>query len=72
LFDEKFNGMRMGDGEFGMRAYTKGYKSISNPYAKRLHLKVSEGGLREMGSWDGFRPKKMVCPQACAKCNLFI
>jgi len=58
LFDEQFNKQRMGDGEFGTRAYLNGYKSISNPNAARVHLKVSDGGLREMGSWDGFRPKK--------------
>lgn len=63
LFDEKFNGQRMGDGEFGYRAYLNGFKSISNPNASRVHLKVSSGGLREMGSWDGFRPKKWFAPK---------
>lgn len=63
LFDEQFNGQRMGDGEFGFRAYTKGIKSISNPKAFRVHLKVGTGGLREMGSWDGFRPKKWFAPK---------
>lgn len=63
LFDEKFNGQRMGDGEFGYRAYFNGFKSISNPNASRVHLKVSSGGLREMGSWDGFRPKKWFAPK---------
>jgi GT2 family glycosyltransferase len=63
LFDEQFNGMRMGDGEFGYRAYTNGFKSISNYKAPRVHLKVSEGGLREMGSWDGFRPTKWFAPK---------
>ena len=63
LFDEQFNGMRMGDGEFGFRAYINGFKSISNPLAKRVHLKVSSGGLREMGSWDGFRPTKWFAPK---------
>lgn len=58
LFDEQFNGMRMGDGEFAYRAYLSGIKSISNFKASRVHLKVSNGGLREMGSWDGFRPIK--------------
>ena len=57
LFDTQFEGMRMGDGEFGLRAYLKGFRSINNPKAERLHLKVSYGGLREMGSWDGLRPK---------------
>jgi glycosyltransferase involved in cell wall biosynthesis len=63
LFDRQFDGMRMGDGEFGLRAYLNGFKSVSNPLAKRLHLKVSEGGLRQMGSWDSFRPKKMFAPK---------
>jgi hypothetical protein len=63
LFDEQFNGLRMGDGEFGFRCYKHGYKSISNPLASRVHYKASEGGLREMGSWDGFRPKKWFAPK---------
>lgn len=63
LFDEKFNGQRMGDGEFGYRAYLNGFKSMSNPNASRVHLKVGSGGLREMGSWDGFRPKKWFAPK---------
>ncbi len=63
LFDEQFNGMRMGDGEFGLRAYINGFKSISNPKASRIHLKAGTGGLREMGSWDGFRPKKWFAPK---------
>jgi glycosyltransferase involved in cell wall biosynthesis len=63
LFDEQFNKQRMGDGEFGIRAYLNGYRSISNPYAARVHLKVPQGGLREMGSWDGFRPKKWFAPK---------
>jgi glycosyltransferase involved in cell wall biosynthesis len=63
LFDRQFEKQRMGDGEFGLRAYLAGYVNISNPYAKRLHLKVGSGGLREMGSWDGFRPKKWFDPR---------
>ena len=55
--------MRMGDGEFGYRAYINGFKNISNPKAPRIHLKVSSGGLREMGSWDGFRPTKWFAPK---------
>ena len=53
----------MGDGEFGLRAFLNGYKNISNPYAKRLHLKVGSGGLREMGSWDAFRTKNLFQPR---------
>jgi GT2 family glycosyltransferase len=63
LFDLNFNKQSMGDGEFGIRAYVNGVKSISNPYAKRIHLKVSSGGLREIGHWDGFRPKKWFAPK---------
>lgn len=63
LFDQQFEKERMGDGEFGLRVYLNGYKNISNPKAKRIHLKVSEGGLRQMGSWDGWRPKKLFGPR---------
>lgn len=63
LFDLQFEKQRMGDGEFGLRAYLAGYKNISNYKAKRIHLKVSQGGLRQMGSWDGWRPKKLLGPR---------
>ncbi len=63
LFDEQFNGLRMGDGEFGFRAYSNGIKSISNYKAPRVHLKVGTGGLREMGSWDAFRTKNWFAPK---------
>jgi GT2 family glycosyltransferase len=63
LFDLQFNKERMGDSEFGLRAYLNGYNSVSNPYAKRVHLKVSSGGLREIGHWDAFRPKKLFAPK---------
>lgn len=63
LFDRQFERQRMGDGEFGLRAYLAGYKNISNPYSQRLHLKVGEGGLRQMGSWDAFRPKGWFAPR---------
>lgn len=63
LFDRRFEGQRQGDGEFGLRAYLAGFRNISNPYAKRLHLKVGSGGLRQMGSWDGFRPKSWLAPR---------
>jgi GT2 family glycosyltransferase len=63
LFDRQFEKQRMGDGEFGLRAYLVGFRNISNPYAKRLHLKVGEGGLRQMGSWDGWRPKSILSPR---------
>lgn len=63
LFDRQYEKQRMGDGEYGLRAYLNGYLNISNPYAKRIHLKVGTGGLRQMGSWDGFRPKKWFGPR---------
>lgn len=63
LFDQQFEKQRMGDGEFGLRSYLAGFRNISNPYARRIHLKVGEGGLRQMGSWDGWRPKKFFGPR---------
>jgi glycosyltransferase involved in cell wall biosynthesis len=63
LFDEQFEGMRMGDGEFGVRSYLKGYLNISNPKASRKHLKDKEGGLRDWGHWDAFRPKNIFSPR---------
>lgn len=63
LFDRQFEKQRMGDGEFGLRSYLANFKNISNPLAKRLHLKVSTGGLRQMGLWDAFRPNKWFDPR---------
>lgn len=63
LFDCQFEKQRMGDGEFGLRAYLSGFIGISNPYAKRVHLKAESGGLRQMGSWDGFRPTRVMAPR---------
>ncbi len=63
LFDRQFEKQRMGDGEFGLRAYLEGFKNVSNPFAKRLHLKVDSGGLREMGSWDAFRTGSFFDPR---------
>lgn len=63
LFDRRFERERMGDGEFGLRAYLHGRKNISNPFAKRVHLKVSSGGLRQMGAWDAFQNKKIFAPR---------
>jgi len=60
LFDRQFEKMRMGDGEFGVRAYLSGFKNISNPKASREHLKMSKGGLRNFGHWDAFRSKNIV------------
>lgn len=63
MFDRQFEAQRMGDAEFGLRCYLNGFRNVSNPAAQRIHLKVSEGGLREMGSWDAFRPKKIFGPR---------
>lgn len=63
LFDRQFEKQRMGDGEFGIRAILNEFQIISNPFAKRVHLKVETGGLRQMGSWDGLRPKKLFAPR---------
>lgn len=63
LFDEQFEKMRLGDGEFGARAYLNGFNNISNPNASREHLKIAKGGLRDMGHWDAFRPKKFFSPR---------
>ncbi|CAM3436493.1 glycosyltransferase family 2 protein [Aequorivita lipolytica] len=63
LFDRQFEKQRMGDGEFGLRAYLNGLKSISNPYASCIDVKAGTGGLRQMGSWDAFRPKKLFAPR---------
>lgn len=63
LFDRQFEKQRMGDGEFGLRAFLNGYLNVSNPFARRLHLKVKTGGLRQMGSWDAFRTRKFWAPR---------
>lgn len=63
LFDLQFERMRMGDGEFGLRAYRAGISSVSNPKAYALDVKAPEGGLRQMGSWDAFRPTSLLAPR---------
>ena len=63
LFDRQFEKQRMGDGEFGLRAYLNNIKSISNPIASCVDIKAGTGGLRQMGSWDAFRPKKLFAPR---------
>lgn len=63
LFDEQFEKQRMGDGEFGLRLGLFGFRNVSNPKAKRIHLKVGKGGLRQMGSWDAYRTKKWWGPR---------
>jgi glycosyltransferase involved in cell wall biosynthesis len=63
LFDRQFEKQRMGDGEFGMRIYLEGIKSVSNPFASCIDVKAGTGGLREMGSWDAFRPSTFFAPR---------
>lgn len=63
LFDRQFEKQRMGDGEFGMRAYVNGIKSVSNPFAFCIDVKAPSGGLRELGSWDAFRPVNLFSPR---------
>jgi len=63
LFDRQFEKGRMGDGAFGLRCYVAGYKSISNPFASCIDVKASTGGLREMGSWDAYRPTNWFAPR---------
>ncbi len=63
LFDRQFEKQRMGDGEFGLRVYLQGIKSISNPQASCIDIKAETGGLREMGSWDAFRPSTFFAPR---------
>ena len=63
LFDRQFEKQRMGDGEFGLRCHMSGLRNISNPKAKRVHLKVGTGGLRQLGSWDAFRPRSLFAPR---------
>ncbi len=63
LFDRQFEKQRMGDGEFGMRVYLEGIRSISNPLASCIDVKAGTGGLREMGSWDAFRPATFFAPR---------
>lgn len=71
LFDLQFERMRMGDGEFGLRCYLNGVKSVSNPLAYCLDVKAAEGGLRQMGSWDGLRPTKFFAPRPIPSVNYF-
>ncbi|WP_033956491.1 glycosyltransferase family 2 protein [Psychroserpens jangbogonensis] len=63
LFDRQFEKQRMGDGEFGLRLYLANIKSISNPKASCIDVKAGVGGLREMGSWDAFRPSNFFAPR---------
>jgi len=63
LFDKQFEKQRMGDGEFGLRAYLYGVTSINNPKAYCIDVKALTGGFRDFGSWDAFRSKKLFAPK---------
>lgn len=63
LFDRQFERQRSGDGEFGLRCHLLGFTSVSNPFAACEDRKVPTGGLRQMGSWDSFRPTRMFAPR---------
>lgn len=63
LFDRQFEWQRMGDGEFGLRAYLAGFKSVSNPYSWCEDVKAKSGGLRHSGAWDAYRPKSFWSPR---------
>jgi hypothetical protein len=63
LFDRQFEKQRGGDGEFGLRAYLAGFNLVSNPNACCEDVKAPSGGLRQMGSWDGWRPKNFFAPR---------
>ena len=63
LFDLQYEKMRMGDHEFGARAYKNGFSIINNYRAKRYHFKTPIGGLREISGWDGFRPNGLFKPR---------
>ncbi|MBI9061381.1 MAG: glycosyltransferase family 2 protein [Marinilabiliaceae bacterium] len=63
LFDKQFERQRMGDGEFGLRSYLLGYRSINNPIASCVDVKASTGGFREFGVWDAFRSSHIFSPR---------
>jgi glycosyltransferase involved in cell wall biosynthesis len=63
FFDEKFEKLRMGDGEYGLRSLLMGFEIISNPHAGRIHLKGVSGGLRQMGAWDAIHSIGLFKPR---------
>ncbi len=63
VFDEKFERMRMGDGEYGLRCLLHGFSIVSNPQAGRIHLKGESGGLRQMGAWDAIHSIGLFKPR---------
>ncbi|MFZ4428215.1 MAG: glycosyltransferase family 2 protein [Saprospiraceae bacterium] len=63
LFDRQFEGQRMGDGEFGLRCLLHGFRLVLNPLAYCVDIKAPTGGLRQMGSWDSWRPTRFFAPR---------
>jgi glycosyltransferase involved in cell wall biosynthesis len=72
-FDEKFEKMRMGDGEFGLRCALNGILLVQNPNALCIDIKAPTGGLRQMGAWDAihniglFKPRPIPSSLYLAK-----
>ncbi len=63
LFDRQFEGQRMGDGEFGLRCLLHGFRLVLNPLAYCVDIKAPTDGLRQMGSWDSWRPIRFFAPR---------
>ncbi len=72
LFDRQFEKQRMGDGEFGLRSLLGGFNIVSNPSAYIIDLKAPTGGLRQVGSWDSWRPTKLWHPRPIPSVLYFI
>lgn len=72
LFDRQFEGQRMGDGEFGLRCLLNGFRLVLNPLAYCLDIKAPTGGLRQMGSWDSWRPTRFFAPRPVPSVLYFI
>ena len=62
LFDELFNKMRGGDGEFGARCVINNLYIINNPKAYCIDLKAVYGGFRDFGIWDAMRSANLLSP----------
>lgn len=62
LFDRQFEGQRMGDYEFGVRAHLAGSLNIFNPLSAVADIKAPTGGLRAMGNWDASRSSGLFAP----------
>ena len=62
-FDEKFEKMRMGDGEFGLRCALNGVLIVQNPYSPCVDVKAPTGGLRLMGAWDAIHSLGLFKPR---------